>query len=255
MRQGVGNMAGRLAGKVAIITGAGSGIGAGIAKLFVKEGAKVVIADWNFENAKKVAAGLGANAMAVKCDVSRADEVKAMVDEAVNKFGRIDILINNAGVYIPHSIEDVSEEEWDKVMNVDLKGVMLCSKYAIPVMKKQGRGKIVNIASIAGLVGFGGSAAYCAAKGGVVNLTREMAMDYIKDGIYVNAICPGVILTAMTDPLLKDKATEKALMQQTPVGRFGKPEDIAYAALYLAGDESDFVVGTELVVDGGWTIK
>jgi len=248
-------MAGRLAGKVAIVTGAGSGIGAGIAKLFAKEGAKVVLADCNFDNAKKIARSIGKNALAVKCDVSKEFSVKAMVDATLKKFNKIDILVNNAGIYVPDNVEKVSEQEWDRVLNVDLKGVMLCSKHVIPQMRKNGKGKIVNIASIAGEVGFAQSAAYCAAKGGVILLTKEMALDYAKDKIYVNAICPGVIVTAMTKDILANKQMRDALMQQTPVGRFGQPEDIAFAALYLASDESDFVVGETLVVDGGWTIK
>ena len=251
-------MAGRLEEKVAIVTGAGSGIGAGIAKLFAKEGAKVVLADWHPENAEKVASEIRAaagQAVAVKCDVSDAKDAEALIAAALAQFKKIDILVNNAGVYVPDSVERVSEAEWDKVMSVDLKGVMLCSKYAIPHMRKQGKGKIINIASIAGEVGLAQSAAYCAAKGGVILLTKEMALDYAKDRINVNAICPGVIVTAMTEDMRRDKQTADGLMQQTPLGRFGQPEDIAYAALYLANDESDFVTGTALVVDGGWTIK
>lgn len=251
-------MAGRLEEKVAIVTGAGSGIGAGITKLFAKEGAKVVLADWHPENAEKVASEIRAaagQAVAVKCDVSDAKDAEALIAAALAQFKKIDILVNNAGVYVPDSVERVSEAEWDKVMSVDLKGVMLCSKYAIPHMRKQGKGKIINIASIAGEVGLAQSAAYCAAKGGVILLTKEMALDYAKDRINVNAICPGVIVTAMTEDMRRDKQTADGLMQQTPLGRFGQPEDIAYAALYLANDESDFVTGTALVVDGGWTIK
>jgi len=251
-------VAGRLEEKVAIVTGAGSGIGAGITKLFAKEGAKVVLADWHPENAEKVASEIRAaagQAVAVKCDVSDAKDAEALIAAALAQFKKIDILVNNAGVYVPDSVERVSEAEWDKVMSVDLKGVMLCSKYAIPHMRKQGKGKIINIASIAGEVGLAQSAAYCAAKGGVILLTKEMALDYAKDRINVNAICPGVIVTAMTEDMRRDKQTADGLMQQTPLGRFGQPEDIAYAALYLANDESDFVTGTALVVDGGWTIK
>ncbi|OIO26439.1 short-chain dehydrogenase [Candidatus Micrarchaeota archaeon CG09_land_8_20_14_0_10_55_25] len=249
---------GRLEGKTAIVTGAGSGIGAGIAKMFAKEGAKVVLVGWHLDKAEKTASGIrgaGAQAIAIKCDVSNAKEVKALVDAVIKRFKKIDILVNNAGVYVPHSVEDVSEKEWDKVMSIDLKGVMLCSKHVIPFMRKQGKGKIVNIASIAGEVGFAQSAAYCAAKGGVILLTKEMALDYAKERINVNAICPGIIVTAMTKDMLKDKKTSDALMQQTPVGRFGQPEDIAFAAVYLASDESDFVTGETLIVDGGWTIK
>lgn len=255
----------RLKDKVAIITGGGTGIGRGIALLFAKEGAKVVVAGRRIEVLEEtlnlIKQSGGGEAIAVQTDVSIESQVKELVEKAVQQFGRIDILVNNAGVYLADDVASVSEEEWNKVISVDLKGVWLCSKAVIPHMLGQGgplsseaSGKIINIASIAGLIGFEQSAAYCAAKGGVVNLTREMALDYAPKHINVNAIAPGVIETDMTKAFLTDEQAKKSFLEKTPLGRIGTPEDIAYAAVYLASPESNFVTGHTLVVDGGWTI-
>lgn len=248
----------RLKDKVAIITGGGTGIGRGIAVMFAKEGAKVVVTGRRqdvLDETVNIIKQSGGEALALSTDVSDNNQVLALVQKTIAQFGRIDILVNSAGVYLAHDALSASEEEWNKVMSIDLKGVWSCSKACIPEMLKQGSGKIINIASIAGLIGFEQSAAYCAAKGGVVNLTREMALDYASKGININAIAPGVIDTDMTKSFLTDEAAKKSFLEKTPVGRIGKPEDIAYAAVYLASDESDFVTGHTLVVDGGWTIK
>lgn len=245
-----------LKGKVAVITGAASGIGRAIAQVFSQEGAKVVVSDYNEkggkETVKKIKARKG-KAIFIQADVSNYDQVKNLVETTIKKFGRLDILVNNAGVYLPHDALGASEKEWQKTLNVDLKGVWLCSKLALPQMLKQKKGKIINMASIAGFVGFQNSAAYCAAKGGVINLTREMALDYGPKKINVNAIAPGVIKTAMTKDILADKKIAKQLLAGIPIGRFGEPEDIAYLALYLASDVSDFVTGQIFTADGGWT--
>lgn len=248
----------RLEGKTAIITGGGTGIGRGIALLFAKEGANVVITGRRKEPLDQTASQIknaGGNALAIQVDVSKTKEVTQMIEKTTQAYKRVDILVNNAGVYLPHDALGVSEEEWSTVMSIDLKGVWLCSKAVLPSMLGQKKGKIVNIASIAGLIGFEQSAAYCAAKGAVVNLTREMALDFASKGININAIAPGLIDTDMTKPFLSDEAAKKAFLEKTPVGRVGQPEDIACAALYLASSESDFVVGQTLVVDGGWTIR
>lgn len=240
------------------MTGGGTGIGRGIATMFAKEGANVVVCGRRKEPLEEVVRAIEAadgHAIYSIADVSSETEVKSMVDTTLQKFGQIDILVNNAGVYIAHDALGASETEWDSVIKVDLKGTWLTSKAVLSHMLKAGHGKIVNIASIAGLIGFEMSAAYCAAKGGVVNLTREMGLDYASKGIYVNAIAPGVIESDMTKPMLSDKQTSDSFISKTPVGRVGKPEDIAYAAVYLASNESDFVVGQTLVVDGGWTIR
>jgi len=248
----------RLKNKVAIITGGGTGIGRGIAIMFAKEGAYVVVCGRRKEPLTEVVKTIeeaGGEATYCIVDVSSATQIQEMVNITLAKWGQIDILVNNAGVYIAHDIASTNEEEWDTVMNVDAKGVFLMSKAILPHMLKQENGKIVNIASIAGLFGFEQSAAYCAAKGAVVNLTKEMALDYAPKGISVNAIAPGIIESDMTKPFLSDEQAKKTFLDKIPVGRIGTPEDIAHAAVYLASNESDYVVGQTLVVDGGWTVR
>lgn len=248
----------RLENKVAIVTGAGSGIGKASAMLFAKEGAKVVVADWVEEGGNQTVSEIKAadgEAVFIKTDVSQATEIDAMVSKCVETYGKLNILFNNAGVVSMGKIEATTEEDWQKVIDVDLKGVFLGCKRAIPEMEKQGRGKIISTASIAGIVGFDGIAAYCAAKGGVVNITRELALECAPKKINVNTIAPGVIETAMTKDILADPKQREGMQAGTPYPRLGKPEDIAYAALYLASDESDFVTGHTLVVDGGWIAR
>jgi len=167
----------------------------------------------------------------------------------------VDILVNNAGIYRAYNLHEMSEENWDTVLNVNLKSVFLGSKRVIPEMLKQGKGKIISIASIAGLVGFAQSGAYCASKGGIIALTKEMVLEYAPKKINVNCIAPGVIKTVMTKDMITDPATKQFLESSTPYPRLGEPEDIAMAAVYLASDESDFVNGEVLVVDGGWVAK
>jgi len=247
----------RLKDKVAIITGGGSGIGRGIALEFSNQGAKVVIAGRRIEPLNEVVSQIeknGAEALSISCDVSNSTSVKQMVDDVIAKFGQIDILCNNAGIAMSGDTVNTTEKDWEILLSVDLKGVFLCSKFVLPHMLEKGRGKIINIASIAGLVGFGQSAAYAAAKGAVVNLTRQMASDYSAKGICVNAIAPGFIETDMTKDYLASEEFKKGILAKTPIGRIGKPKDIASGALYLASDESDFVTGEMLVIDGGYTI-
>ncbi|MBI2657211.1 3-oxoacyl-ACP reductase FabG [Candidatus Woesearchaeota archaeon] len=250
----------RLDGKVAIITGSNRGIGKGIAIALAGEGCKVVVnsykEDDDAKNAVEEIKGLGSDAVFIKANVTREIDVKELVEKAVKRFGKLDVLVNNAGILVAGTADKLSEKDWDRQMDVNLKGVFMCTKYAVRQMLKQGKGgRIINISSIAGLVGFPGISAYCASKGGVTEFTREVALDYAKYGITVNALNPGVIVTDMTKAMLADGSTKKALLESTPVGRFGQPEDIGNAAVFLALDESGFITGHNLVVDGGWTAR
>ncbi|MCX6789645.1 MAG: 3-oxoacyl-ACP reductase FabG [Candidatus Gribaldobacteria bacterium] len=248
----------RLQNKTAIITGAGSGIGRAIALTFAKEGAKVVIADWAEKGGQETVEMVkqaGGEAVFVKTDVSKAGDIEKMAGACLENFGRVDILVNNAGIVKGGPLHQTSEEDWDAVLSVNLKGIFLASKKIIPEMLKQGQGKIVNIASVAGLVGFENSGAYCASKGGIIALTRAMALEYAKNKINVNCIAPGIIKTAMTKDMLDNQAIKTNFEAQTPYPRLGEPEDIAMATLYLASGESDFVTGEVLVVDGGFIAK
>lgn len=248
----------KLADKVAIITGGGSGIGRETAMLFAKEGAKVLVADWSAETGQETARMIeenGGDARFIKTDVSQKSDVDNMVQATLEEFGKIDILINNAGIAKYGKVDATDEETWDQVLAVNLKSVYLCSSSVIPEMRKIGKGKIVNIASIAGLTGFSQLAAYCASKGGVINLTRQMSLDYAPEKINVNAIAPGVIETAMTKDMLADPEESRRMNNDTPYTRLGLPNDIAQAALYLSSDDSDFVNGEILTVDGGWCAK
>lgn len=248
----------RLKDKVSIVTGAGSGIGRAISIAFAHEGAKVIVADFKPEGGQetvKMITDAGGQAEFSQTDVSNADQIQAMISLAVEKFGGLDILVNNAGVALMADLESTTDEIWQKTIDIDLKGVFLGIKAATPEMEKRGKGKIINTASIAGLVGFQGVPAYCAAKGGVVSMTKEIALELASKKININAIAPGIIKTNMTTDMLKDEKTAQGMLAQTPIGRLGEPEDIAWAAVYLASDESDFVTGHVLVVDGGWTAK
>ena len=250
----------RLENKVAIITGAGSGIGRGIALAFSKEGAKIIVADINEQGGKETIELIKQEketnkAVFVKTDVSRPEDINNMAQVCLNSFGRIDVLVNNAGILMSGPLDKMDEQVWDKILSVNLKSVFLASKKVLPEMVKQGKGKIINTASVAGLVGFNELGAYCATKGGIIALSRSMALDYAPLGININCIAPGVIRTQMTRAMLEDPATKKSFAADTPYPRFGEPKDIAMAAVYLASDESDFVVGHVLIVDGGYTAK
>lgn len=252
----------RLEGRTAIVTGGSSGIGRGICLKLAGEGANVVVADVRSEpqldespTHEKIQEEYG-EAVFIETDVSDEESVKDMVYQAAERFGNIDILVNNAGVHHSASVADETEKGWDQILDVNLKGQFFCAKHVINHMLEEDvEGDVVNIGSIAGLVGYGESAAYCASKGGTVELTREMALDYGAEGINVNAVDPGVIKTSMTKDMLEDDDTRQFIEQNTITPRLGEPEDIANAVAFLASSESDFITGENLVVDGGWTAK
>ncbi len=245
----------KLKDKVAIITGSASGIGRATAIEFGKQGAKVVVCDINLKSAREVSKQiqhLGSESIAIKCDVSKKTDVDKVVRKTISEFREIDILVNNAGVALIKPIQDMNESEWDKVINVNLKSVFLFSKEVSKFMIKEKKGKIINIDSIAGEVGFMNASAYCASKGGVVNLTRELAMELSPHKINVNGVAPGVIQTNMTEDLLNDEKARKELLSNIPLNRFGTPEEIADAVVFLASKDADFISGHNLAVDGGW---
>jgi NAD(P)-dependent dehydrogenase (short-subunit alcohol dehydrogenase family) len=248
---------GKLDGKVAIVTGAASGIGRATALLFAAEGAKVTVADWDDSKGNQVAEEIvqsGGHAIFAKVDVSSPDDVQRMVETTVSEMGRVDVIFNNAGVegeVAPTA--DCTLENFDRVIAINLKGVFLGMKYSIPEMLKNGGGVIINTASVAGIVGFQGIPAYCASKGGVIQLTKTAALEYAKQGIRANVICPGVIATPMVDRFIQTSAgIKEALEAQEPVGRFGTAEEVASLALFLACDDSAFCTGAPFVVDGGF---
>ena len=249
----------RLKDKVAVITGAGTGMGRATAILFAQEGAKVVVADWIVETGKEtvdLVKRAGGEAVFIQTDVSKAADVEQMIKTAVDTYGRLDILFNNAAILPRHCrAADLNEDEWDRTMAINLKSVFLGSKYAVPVMLKQGGGVIINNASIGGLFGSPNQAAYCATKGGVVLFTKTMAIEYFKKNIRVNCICPGIIKTPMFDLSIGGDPEQEKRAVPKSVGRLGMPEEIAKAALFLASDDSSYVVGLPLIVDGGLTAK
>jgi NAD(P)-dependent dehydrogenase (short-subunit alcohol dehydrogenase family) len=250
----------RVKGKVAIVTGGAGGLGQAHALLLAKEGAKVVVTDTNEAQGKKVVEEIksqGGEAIFIKHDVSSEKEWERVIRETLERFGKLDVLVNNAGVNVWKKIEETSLEEWQWLMSINLNGVFLGTKYAIGAMKKTGGGSIVNISSVAGIVGTLDTSAYHASKGGVRIFTKAAALECSKAGynynIRVNSVHPGVIKTAMVEGLMEDEDKRKNALSWHPIGHFGEPEDIAYGVLYLASDESKFITGAELVIDGGWT--
>ncbi|MBI5101471.1 MAG: 3-oxoacyl-[acyl-carrier-protein] reductase [Nitrospirae bacterium] len=242
-----------LKGKIALITGGARGIGKAIAIRLAKKGADLVVADISYESAaetaKEIGAQEGVRTLALKLDVSQADEVTKAFEDIIREFGRVDILINNAGITRDGLLLRMKAEDWDAVMNINLKGTFLCSKEAVKVMVKQKSGRIINIASVVAFMGNPGQANYSASKAGIVGLTKTIAREYASRGITVNAVAPGFIATAMTDALAENVRQE--MLKSIPVGKFGSVEDVANAVAFFASSESAYVTGQVIHVNGG----
>ena len=245
-----------LAGKVAIVTGSASGLGRATAILFVQQGAKVVGADiWEEggQETQKMIKKMGGDSIFLKIDVTNAHEVESLVSNAVKTYGRLDILINSAGVHSFGKVAEMEEAGWNQVINTDLKGLFLCSKYAIKEMIKSGGGNIVNISSMAALAGFYGEAAYCAAKAGAVALTKVTAIEYASENIRVNCLSPGNTETPMIRGIFSRSEDLQRALEHTPMGRFAKANEIAEVCLYLISDKASYITGANIVIDGGAT--
>lgn len=240
--------------KVVIVTGASSGIGRATALAFAREGAKVIVSDVQEREGNATVAEIkkeNGEAFFIKCDVSSEKDVQNLIDKTIEKYGRLDCAYNNAGIEgSPCTTVECATENWDKTININLKGVWLCMKYEIPAMLKYGKGSIVNCSSIAGLVGFETIPAYVASKHGVIGLTETAALEFAKKNIRVNAVCPGAIHTPMLDRFTHGE--EKTMADQDPMGRVGKPEEIADSVLWLCSDKASYVTGQSIAVDGGW---
>ena len=246
----------RLKDKVAIITGAASGIGKATAKLFAEHGAKIVVADIDSEGSEQTVTEIRDKrnvAIFINTDVTVKSDTQNLVTQTVETFGKLDILFNNAGIAMRLPVAELPEEDWHRCLDVNLNGVFLCAKAAIPAMKKNGSGVIINMSSIYGIVGADVRAAYVASKGAVTNLTRGMALDYAQDNIRVNCICPGFVETPLVSGVVRTPEEYQKLADKHPMRRLGQPIEIAYGALYLASDESAFVTGIALPIDGGYT--
>ena len=246
----------RLKDKVAVITGSGMGLGEAMALLFSREGARIVVPDINQAAGEETVNAIrkeGGNAIFVRAEVSKADDTERMIAAAVEFYGRVDVLVNNAGVQVEKNVPDTTEAEWDYVLGVNLKGAFLCSKSVIPQMRRQGGGSIICISSISGLVGQPNQASYNASKHGVIGLVRSMACDHAPENIRVNAICPGSMNTPMVANIPEEHLAP--YRKANLFGRFAEPMEVAYAALFLASDESSYVTGSVMTVDGGYTTK
>jgi len=245
----------RLTNKVALVTGGGSGIGEAIAVAFAREGATVVIAGRHQEKLDRVAKAIGEACLAVAADVSKASDVKKLVSVALEKFKRIDVLVNNAAILLAGTAESLQEDDWDQTFNINVRGLWLLSRAVLPHMRATGGGSIINIGSVLSLVGARNRVAYSASKGAVLALTRAMALDHAAEKIRVNCICPGIVETELVAKFNQDENVRRQRLAMHPMGRFGRPEDVASAAVFLASDESPWITGSAFPVDGGYTAQ
>ena len=245
----------RLTNKTAIITGGGSGIGQACAWAFYQEGANVVLFGRREDKLKETAQELGSRAMTVSGDMTRSEDLDRLVQETLSKFHRIDILVNNAGLFKGAPLHEISDEQYDEMMNINMRAVFQLTRRVLPVMMEQKSGNIIHISSILGIIAVPQVAVYNISKGALNQFSRSIAVEYGGYGIRSNSICPGLIKTDMTADLMKDEALMQEWSKGYPIGRFGKPEDVANACLFLASDESSFITGTVLPVDGGFTAQ
>jgi NAD(P)-dependent dehydrogenase (short-subunit alcohol dehydrogenase family) len=247
-----------LSGKVAIVTGGYQGIGRGIAEGLAEAGAQVVICARNFDKCVEACGAIGemgVKALPVRCDITQKEEVERLVQKTVQEMGRVDILVNNAGVGGSEKpILKMSDEDWDHPVSIDLKGAFLLARAAVPEVSKQGGGKIINVASITAMIAMPNMSAYCASKAGLVQLTKVMALEFLKYNIQVNALCPGYFLTPMNEKFFTSKVGQEIVKKDIPMGRLGRAEELKGAAIFLASSASDFMTGSCLVIDGGQTI-
>ena len=244
-----------LTGKVAIITGGYQGIGRGIAEGLAEAGSDIVICARNYERCAEACSEIekfGVKTLPIRCDITKTEEVKKLVSETVNEMGKIDILVNNAGVGGSEKpIIEMTDEDWDHAVSVDLKGPFLCTREAAKEMIKQGGGKIINVSSIAAFIAMANMSAYCASKGGILQLTKVMALEFIRYNIQVNALCPGYFLTPMNRKFFESEAGQKIIKKNIPMGRLGNPEELKGTAIYLASSATDFMTGSAILIDGG----
>ena len=243
----------RLKDKTAIITGGGTGIGLACARLFAQEGARVVIFGRRQDRLDQAQKEIGDSVLAVQGDITQEKDTARLVETAVKQLGKVDILINNAGTFTPSALHETEDDVWDQTFNINMRGVFQLTRKTLPQMIAQGSGSIIHISSILGMIAVPGTSAYNASKGALNQFSKSIAVEYGGQGIRSNAICPGMIETEMTEELRSDKALMAEFLKGYPLGRFGKPEEVAQACLFLASDESAFITGATLPIDGGYT--